>query len=621
MDEHELVITGAAGAAYGVTKAILEVFHPKSRVRVRNLPPRNANFTGREELLDSLHKALSAGKTTAVTQAIAGLGGIGKTQLATEYCNSHADDYRVIWWLRAEDPATLASDYAALAGKLNLPEKDSADQTRTIAAVRTCLEQNKSWLLVFDNAPGPAAIRDYLPRACPGRVIVTSRHPHWGGIAKTLEVPVLPRVKSVEFLLKRTKTGDSVAAGRLAEDLGDLPLALEQAGAYIEETGTSMEHYREVLAMGRKDVLKWRSQNAQYPESVSTTWQVSFQRLEEESKPGAVLLNVAAFLAPDDIPLDLLISKDAGLPKELATLAERPVEFDQARMALGRFSLARFQGNDMTVHRLVQAVVRDHLNAGEEAKWAVAAATLVNSRFPLKSDDVRTWPDCTRLLAHAVAAANYAVVHGVAFGVAGRLLHQVGLYSESRAQYRAAEPFYKRALVIWEKALGPDHPDVAETLDNLALLYDAEARYAQAEPLYKRALAIWEKALGPDHPDVALSLNNLAELLCAQGQDAQAEPLHKRALAIREKALGPDHPDVALSLNNLAKLYRTQGQYAQAEPLLKRALVIWEKALGPDHPDVATCLENMAALCRATNRAEEANALDQRAARIRAITR
>ncbi len=163
-------------------------------------------------------------------------------------------------------------------------------------------------------------------------------------------------------------------------------------------------------------------------------------------------------------------------------------------------------------------------------------------------------------------------------------------------KFAQAVPLAQQVLAIREKALGPEHPDVALALNNLAGLYDDQGRYAEAEPLYKRALAIYEKALGPDHPDVALALNNLAALYDKQGRTAEAEPLHKRALAVFEKALGPDHRDVATALNSLASLYDDQGRYAEAEPLLKRALAIYEKALGPDHPDVALSLNNLAAL-------------------------
>ncbi len=167
---------------------------------------------------------------------------------------------------------------------------------------------------------------------------------------------------------------------------------------------------------------------------------------------------------------------------------------------------------------------------------------------------------------------------------------------KSLGDYAKAEPLGQRSLAIREKALGSDHPDVALSLNNLAELYRALGDYAKAEPLYKRSLDIWEKALGPDHPDVALSLNNLAELYKSLGDYAKVEPLYKRSLDIWEKILGPDHPDVALSLNNLAELYRALGDYAKVEPLHKRALAITEKALGPEHPDVARSLNNLAVL-------------------------
>jgi tetratricopeptide (TPR) repeat protein len=188
-------------------------------------------------------------------------------------------------------------------------------------------------------------------------------------------------------------------------------------------------------------------------------------------------------------------------------------------------------------------------------------------------------------------------------------LYQAGRFSE-------AIPLADRALAIREKALGPDHPDVATSLNTLAELYREQGRYADAEPLYQRALAISEKARGPDHPDVATLLNNLAELYRAQVRYADAEPLDRRALAIWEKARGPDHPDVAVSLNNLALLYDDQGRYADAEPLYRRALAIWEKVLGPDHPNVAKIVGNLASLYRNQGRYTDAEPLDRRSVAI-----
>ncbi|MBE9005109.1 tetratricopeptide repeat protein [Fortiea sp. LEGE XX443] len=183
----------------------------------------------------------------------------------------------------------------------------------------------------------------------------------------------------------------------------------------------------------------------------------------------------------------------------------------------------------------------------------------------------------------------------------------VKLYQEGK--YTTAIPLAERALAIREKVLGKEHPDVASSLNNLALLYDSQGNYQQAEPLYLRSLAILEKVLGKEHPDVASSLNNLAELYRTQGNYQQAEPLFLRSLAIAEKVLGNVHPDVASSLNNLALLYDSQGNYQQAEPLFLRSLAIWEKVLGKEHPDVALSLNNLAQLYYAQGNYQQAESL------------
>ncbi len=233
------------------------------------------------------------------------------------------------------------------------------------------------------------------------------------------------------------------------------------------------------------------------------------------------------------------------------------------------------------------------MSEAEQRSWAERTVRALNNVFP--SVEYESWPRCQRLIAHAQACASLIEEWEFGFVEAAQLLNKAAFYLDDRGLYAEAEPLYLRSLAIWEKALGPDHPDVATSLNNLAALYHNQGKYAEAEPLYIRSLAIREKALGPDHPDVATSLNNLAVLYRNQGKYAEAEPLYLRSLAIREKALGPDHPDVAVSLNNLAALYRNQGKYAEAEPLYLRSLAIREKALGPDHPDVAQSLNNLAA--------------------------
>ncbi len=644
-------------------KAVMEKPNfPGTLPAIWNIPHlRNPNFTGREEVLNQLHNAMETSEHSARTQAIHGLGGVGKTQLALEYAYRHTADYKTVWWIRAEEPITRASDYAALAAKLDLQEKDDHDQNVIVAAVKHWLSHNPDWLLIFDNAPDAESVKDCLPQGNGGSVIVTSRNPIWSGVASPLKVPVMPEEDAVSFLTKSTEQADQEAAEVLAKEVGYLPLALAQARAYIEVTGISIADYIK-LFQERKELLKLGKLN-DYPDTVATTWEIAFDKIQNKSAASADLMRLIAFFAPDDIPRDLIQKGAKHLPKRLSETVKDPLTFNDAVSALMRYSFIEASPQGISIHRLVQAVMRNGLSDKETKKWAAIAVRIVNDAFPFDNDDFRNWGHCEPLLSHAQAAAEHAERMGVEQNAASQLLNKCGVYLYSRAQYAQAEPLYKRALAIRENALGPDHPNVAISLNDLAVLYDTQGKFTEAEPLHKRALAIKEKALGPDHPNVATSLNNLAGLYYTQGKFHEAEPLYQRALAIDEKAYGPNHPEVATDLNNLAMLYKTQGKFHEAEPLYKGALAIWEKtlgpdhpnvatslnnlavlydtqgkfheaeplykrslaikekALGPDHPNVATSLENLAGLYRATKRDKEAETLERRAARIRAIKR
>ncbi|MDA2932472.1 tetratricopeptide repeat protein, partial [Nitrospinae bacterium AH-259-F20] len=255
----------------------------------------------------------------------------------------------------------------------------------------------------------------------------------------------------------------------------------------------------------------------------------------------------------------------------------------------------------------------------------------------LKATAERRFDDARRFLNEAernkkVELAKIYVAHGEMEVYAGRYPVAVGWYQKAldlrpndpgllnstalalhlAANYTKAEPLYRRSLTIREKTLGPEHPGVATSLNNLAGLFLSQGKYFEAEPLFKRSLAIREKVYRPNHPGVAQVLNNLAALYRAQGRYAEAEPLFVRSLGIWETVLGPNHPDVAQGLNNLAALYFNQGKYVEAEPLFKRSLEIREKLLGPDHPDVAQGLNNLAALYKAQGRYSEAEPLYKR---------
>ncbi len=488
---------------------------------------------------------------------------MGKTQLATEYAYRHAAEYDAVWWVRAAEPEALAGDYAALATPLDLPQKDDPDQRLVVQAVRRWLEQHPRWLLILDNAPGPE-VSDYLPRAATGHVIVTSCKPNWRGVADPLTVQVWPRAEAVAFLLKRTGQADEGAADRLAEELGDLPLALEQAGAYIEASQRSLSGYLDLFRQRRQEMLRRGRPSTDYPHTVATTWEISFQAVQEAAPAGADLLNLCAFLAPDDIPRDLFscssrICNPAEAAKEpiLEPLAEAvadPLQFDEAVAALRRYSLLEVGEGVLSVHRLVQAVARDRLTDEARKKWAAAAVRIVDDAFPSGEDDpsdVRTWPVCARLLPHALAAAGHAQALHVAPEATGRLLNQAGLYLSGRAESTQAKVALQRALAICEGAYGPNHPDVAGVLNNLSGVFWDMQDLKEARTHLERALAIDEAAFGPEHPTVARDVNNLGSVLHDLGDLAGARAHYERALAILEAKLPPGHPHIETVRRNL----------------------------------------------------------------------
>ncbi|MDA1303402.1 MAG: FxSxx-COOH system tetratricopeptide repeat protein [Nitrospirae bacterium] len=347
---------------------------PKPKRFPGALPPiwnvshhRNPNFTGRVELLEKLRTTLSTSKAAAVTQAITGLGGVGKTQTAIEYAYRHSSEYEVVWWVKSEKQETLAADYAALAQELNLPEKGMTDQPAIIKAVRAWFGQNEKWLLIYDNAEDPQEIREkYLPQGGDGHVLITSRNPNWSETAHSESVSVLNEDEAVEFLLKRTGGDDLGSATILAKELGYLPLALEQAAAYIKETRITTSKYVELAEKQKVELLKQGKKPSGYEATVFTTWNLSFQKIQEEDQAASDLLKAFAFLAPDDIPLALFLGKHEDLPPSLQELGENELVLNQSLGILLKYSLVERQGDDVFLHRLVQAVLKNQMDKEEK---------------------------------------------------------------------------------------------------------------------------------------------------------------------------------------------------------------------------------------------------------------
>jgi tetratricopeptide (TPR) repeat protein len=545
------------------------------------VPPRNPDFTGREEELKALRQSLLAGGTAALTQAITGLGGVGKTQLAAEYAYRYRDGYDHILWVRSEEPAQLADDFAGLAKLLDLPEQDEQDQRVIHQAVCQWLATHDRWLLSFDNAPHPDSLKGYRPEEGHGHVVITSRDPDWAGVATPLKVEVWEPDESLEFLGKRLGRTDEAAA-ELAKELGHLPLALAQAAAYIKNAGMWLEDYLKLYRDRREELWKDEKPPPEYPEAVGTTWSVAFEAAHKEEPPAADLLNLCAFLASDDIPRDLL-----------AKAMEDPLALNRAISALQHYSLIRTDDDSISVHRLVQAVTRDRLSEEERKEWAAAVVRLLDAALPFKQDDPDTWRESGRLLPHALAAAEHAVGAQVGGIEPPRVLSDAGTYLTCRAEFGEAKRVLERAVTVAEETYGSNHPYFATCLNNLghALWQFGDAEGAKEH--YQRALAIAEEAFGPDHPGVATFASNLGSALHDLGDLKGACQHCERALAIDEKTYGPDHPVVAIDANNLGGVLQGMGDLKGAKAHYERALLIDEKAYGPGHPSVAVRLNNL----------------------------
>ncbi len=590
-----------------------------------NVPARrNPFFTGREDILEHLHTLLHSDKTVALTQvqAISGLGGIGKTQTAIEYAYRYRHAYQAVFWVKAGTVETLRSDVAALASLLHLPEQGEPNQQRVVAAVKRWLETHTDWLLILDNVEDLAQVSDIVTWRG-GYVLLTTRTQVTGTYAPRLNLAKMELEEAALFLLRRAKIigpadplevacqADQETALEIAQQFDGLPLALDQAGAYIEETGCSISDYFDRYSRSRTGLLSRRgSLLTDHPESISTTFALSFEKVERACPAAAELLRLCAFLDPDAIPEEMIIEGASELGPVLRSIAADPFELDDVIAELRRTSLLQRDADSKTLsmHRLVQVVLKSRMEKETQRIWAERALRLVRRAFP--AGTFETWSRCQRYLPHSLICIQMLLQESILAPEAAQLLIHVGNYLVDSGWLQEAEPLLQRALQIREQLLGPEHLDMAECLHSLGWLYGEQSRYRDAEPFFQRVLHIRERLLGPEHLDVAESLHRLGDLHFEQGHYKDAEPFFQRALIIREHLLGAEHIDVADSLDNLGLLYLMQGRYQEAEPLLQRAVTIW-KQLNPTHPRIARSLHYLARLYLKQDRYREAETLLQ----------
>lgn len=583
--------------------------HPAYPEIFESVPPRDLNFTGREDILSQLHCLLmDPNRPAAITQAaIHGLGGVGKTSVAAEYAHRHASEYAGVWWAPAENQTVLLASLAVLAGQLDPRFEEETDHKK--AAQRGLASLARSavpFLLVYDNVEAPDVLHGLVPSAG-ARVLLTTRWTDWGGQAAELELDVLGSEAAVAFLQKRAGRADAPGAMGLAEALGYLPLALDHAGAYCRLSGLSFDAYRN----GIDTRITKAPKGVAYPASVAATFGLAIEKAAAEQPTAETLLSLCAYIAPERIPLDLIATEITDENKRT-----------EALMILAAVSLIDHEELDsgqpaVMLHRLVQAAMRTRLaERGETATTIELVARMLTVAFPRTGgEDISQWSRCAVLIPHVLELLKY-IDASQNTSELYKLFHAAASYLQWRGSYSQAEQLYRRAISISENVFGVDHPQVAAIRNDLGTSYWQAGRFAEAELLLKEALATKEKVYGHNHNEVASGLNNLANIYFERGRLEEAEALYKEAIAIGEATIGRRHHHVATRLNSLALIYASTNRPVEAEALYIEAIEIGESTLGPEHPEVAKWLNNLAHLYSSLQRYREAEPLFERAIEI-----
>jgi tetratricopeptide (TPR) repeat protein len=627
---------------------------------VWNVEPRNPEFTGRDALLTAVHSRLSSGGT-AVVQALRGMGGVGKTQIAIEYAHRFSSEYDLVWWIGAEDSSLIADQLAALARQLRLIEP-SAETATAVAMVKAYLRGNDRWLLVFDNAEEPARLREWLPGG-PGHVIITSRAGGWDHVASMIQVDVMVRPEAIKLLRTCHPDLAPAEADQLAAAVGDLPLALSQAGGFLAETASTVGDYLELLNEHAGDVLS-EGATGDYPRPLAAAISLSESQLSEVDPVGLAVLRVCSYMAPEIVPVDWLIKASQREDALRSPLTEPspsmagPVAIRRSVAAITRFGLATSTREGLRLHRLTQAVTRDQLTATEQQEVQARARTILTVNSPGDPEDPADWQRWARMMPHLLAvdpagsddssirdltcdAAWYLIERGDGEASARlaadalkrwtaeepadtyHLLWAARALARAHRQqgrYAIAREIYDRALPASREALGEDHPHTLRLAHGCAINLHLIGDNEQARELQAETFARYSRVLGDNHPHTLHSANHLGVAHYALGEYAEARRIHEDTLRRYRSVVGDNHPDTLRSANNLAVDLRTLKMHDEARSLQADTLARRRDVLGENHPDTLFSATSLSQTLFVMGLLDEAEALQQDAlARVRRI--
>ena len=583
-----------------------------------NIPNSNTKkFVGRENELVLIHQHLQT-SNHAVISAVEGMGGIGKTELATQYSLLHLflNSYLGgICWLSATNQNLGLQIIQFCHTHLGLNPPDDFD---VLPQVKWCWQRWREGkvLLVIDDVQNYSAIQPYLPpQSSQFRVLITTRLKL--DLSGSLSLQILSELEALallsELIGEDKLTPETAQAEELCQRLGRLPLALQLVGRYIKKRQISLAE------MLKRLEAKGLGHPALVVDMNDPTWTLSITRGVE-----AAFALSWEVLSPAAQELGCLLSLFALAPipwslVESAAPEQDTEDLEDARIKLEQLHLLQSEDNYYQLHQLIREFLKkkhNNLASGQQqvshfCQTMIDVAQSIPER-PIQEDIKKLKLDIPHLeevAEHLVDVVSDETLYWPFLGL--------GRFYQGQGLYKLAEPWFKQCVLLLEQRLGDDHLDVATSFNNLALLYHFQGRYSEAETLFKKALALRQKLLGDDHPDVAQSFNNLAGLYNSQGRYSDAEPLYKKALALRQKLLGYDNPFVATIFNNLAGLYESQGRYSEAEPLFNQALSLRQKLLGDDHPHVADSFNNLALLYYSQGRYSEAEPLFNQALSLR----
>lgn len=546
-----------------------------------NLPPRNPNFTGRDELLDLLEQRLREGTTTVLPEAIHGMGGVGKTQLAIEYAYRHQSQYDIVWWIPAERPGQIGQSLVELAQRLGVT---TASEVNVAArAVREALREGRPyarWLLIFDNADSPEQVRPYFPTGGSGTILVTSRNRRWNLIGGALEVDVFTREESKRLLRRSGPELSEEEAEALADALGDLPLALVQAAAWRVETGMPTSEYLRLFEDKKNELLE-TAPPPDYQLPVAAAWNVSLDHLEQRSPAALRLLQLCSYFSPDPISRPVLQGPvPQGVFPELDAALNDPMKLARAIREINRYSLARIdhRTNSIEMHRLVQLVLNNRMSPEEQNHMRQGAHSLMATADPKEPAEPTNWPRYAELYTHVIASdavrSDQPWVRQLVINVAKYLYHW--------GEHEVAVDFSEHAWEVWLELFGEEDSQTLLMGQQLGFMYWVVGRYGDAAQLVVRLRSAYDRMRELDSEDALDAVQLEAAVRRAEGRFTEGAALDRAAYERALQVFGDDDPITLNIAHNYGVSLRLIGDNPAALELDRQTWQLRQRLFGRD---------------------------------------